>query len=156
MQQCKAFITTSTKYFGIPATWRKLKKIGRINFDVFDPIRQTFANQISSTSKIHCSWLFQNHRRAKFQKLSGLYYKFSPVLVKHIPRETVEAWISCERYLNPKKLIPALIQCNQTGGRNQATPEEQVHTLCSPQMIISMFFVALECCRHHVSAVLCQ
>ncbi len=57
-----------------------------------------------------------------------MYYKFSPVLIKHIPQETVEAWIACERCLNPKKLIPSLIQCNQTegGGMNQATPEKQV------------------------------
>ena len=68
----------------------------------------------------------QSERRAKFQKFAELYYKFSPMFVKHIPGKTVDAWKAAERHLNPKKLIPALIQCNQPGDKNQATPEEQV------------------------------
>ncbi|XP_025087260.1 vacuolar protein sorting-associated protein 18 homolog [Pomacea canaliculata] len=39
-----------------------------------------------------------------------LYYKFSPVLMQHLPRETVDAWIRVGKQLDPKKLIPALVQ----------------------------------------------
>ncbi|KAJ8042892.1 Vacuolar protein sorting-associated protein 18-like [Holothuria leucospilota] len=39
-----------------------------------------------------------------------LFYKFSPVLMQHIPKELVSAWIMQDRALDPKKLIPALVQ----------------------------------------------
>jgi len=40
----------------------------------------------------------------------GLYYKFSPLLIQYIPRETVSAWIQQGSKLDPKCLIPALVQ----------------------------------------------
>ena len=42
-----------------------------------------------------------------------LFYKFSPLLMQHIPTVTVDAWIEKGKNLQPKKLIPSLIQCNQ-------------------------------------------
>uniref|UniRef100_A0A8C4Q9Y5 Vacuolar protein sorting-associated protein 18 homolog n=2 Tax=Eptatretus burgeri TaxID=7764 RepID=A0A8C4Q9Y5_EPTBU len=40
-----------------------------------------------------------------------LFYKFSPSLVQHIPREVVRAWIEMARNgkLEPKRLVPALV-----------------------------------------------
>ena len=38
-----------------------------------------------------------------------LYYKFSPVLMQHIPKQTVSAWIEQKRKLDPRKLIPSLV-----------------------------------------------
>ncbi|XP_062517021.1 vacuolar protein sorting-associated protein 18 homolog [Corticium candelabrum] len=49
------------------------------------------------------------------QKDIELYYKFSPVLIQHVPREIVNAWISMRNHLDPKRLIPALVQYEQTG-----------------------------------------
>lgn len=42
-----------------------------------------------------------------------LFYKFSPLLMQHIPTATVDAWIEKGKNLQPKRLIPSLIQCNQ-------------------------------------------
>ena len=44
--------------------------------------------------------------------VSQLYYDFSPVLMRHAPKETVEAWKSRDKRLDPVKLIPALVQYN--------------------------------------------
>ena len=68
-----------------------------------------------------CLSLFspQHERKAMFQRFAVLYYKFSPVLVKHTPKETVAAWISAGKQLDPKKLIPALIQCTQPEDSSQ-------------------------------------
>ncbi|XP_052234264.1 vacuolar protein sorting-associated protein 18 homolog [Dreissena polymorpha] len=47
------------------------------------------------------------------QPETSLYYKFSPLLIQYIPKETVTAWISAEgpnKHLDPKQLIPALVQ----------------------------------------------
>ena len=59
----------------------------------------------------------ENERRGRFRKFEGLFYKFSPTLMRHCPADTVKAWIKMNRFLDPKKLIPSLIQCN-------APPEE--------------------------------
>lgn len=39
-----------------------------------------------------------------------LIYKFSPLLMQHIPSYTVNMWMELARELDPKKLIPALVQ----------------------------------------------
>lgn len=39
-----------------------------------------------------------------------LFYKFSPILMQNIPSDTVDAWISKGKHLDPKQLIPALVQ----------------------------------------------
>ena len=55
----------------------------------------------------------EKERRTRFKPFAELFYKFSPALVKKCPRETVDAWITMGKHLEPHKLIPALIQCNQ-------------------------------------------
>ena len=54
----------------------------------------------------------ENERRARFRRFEGLFYKFSPALMRHCPEETVKSWIEMNNLLDPKKLIPSLIQCN--------------------------------------------
>ncbi|XP_046860460.1 vacuolar protein sorting-associated protein 18 homolog [Xenia sp. Carnegie-2017] len=49
----------------------------------------------------------------KKQNEPELYYKFSPVLMQHIPEDTVNAWIDQNKRLDPRKLIPALIYYEQ-------------------------------------------
>jgi hypothetical protein len=39
-----------------------------------------------------------------------LVYKFSPVLMQHLPKETVDLWTGRRLNIEPKKLIPALVQ----------------------------------------------
>ena len=58
-------------------------------------------------------------RVGRFKRFGSLFYKFSPVLMRQCPMETVEAWKRMKRYLQPRKLIPALVQCNQPADRKQ-------------------------------------
>lgn len=48
-----------------------------------------------------------------------LYYKFSPLLMQYIPKETVSAWIKKSSELEPMKLIPALVQYDHDKYREQ-------------------------------------
>ncbi|KAL2081839.1 hypothetical protein ACEWY4_021657 [Coilia grayii] len=48
-----------------------------------------------------------------------LFYKFSPVLMQHIPKKVVDAWIQMGNRLDPKKLIPALVNYSQMGSTQQ-------------------------------------
>ena len=52
-------------------------------------------------------------RRSKFRGFVALVYKFSPALMRQCTQDTVQAWIRMGKYLDAKKLIPALVQCNQ-------------------------------------------
>lgn len=56
-----------------------------------------------------------------------LYYKFSPVLMQHIPRQTVTAWIEQKKKLDPRRLIPALVHYHQQGKSTQT--EEAIRYL---------------------------
>lgn len=42
-----------------------------------------------------------------------MYYKFSPLLMQYLPKDTVDAWIKQGKQLDPKRLIPALVQYDQ-------------------------------------------
>ena len=55
----------------------------------------------------------EKEQSTRFKPFADLFYKFSPALVKKCAAETVEAWIKMGKHLEPHKLIPALIQCNQ-------------------------------------------
>lgn len=56
-------------------------------------------------------------------KDTELYYKFSPVLMQHIPNELVSAWIEQGKTLDPKKLIPALVQYDHSAQSSQVKTE---------------------------------
>ncbi|XP_053330485.1 vacuolar protein sorting-associated protein 18 homolog isoform X2 [Spea bombifrons] len=45
-----------------------------------------------------------------------LFYKFSPVLMQHIPEKVVDSWITMGKRLDPKNLIPALVNYSQSAG----------------------------------------
>ncbi|KTG37321.1 hypothetical protein cypCar_00004914 [Cyprinus carpio] len=48
-----------------------------------------------------------------------LFYKFSPILMQHIPKKVVDAWIQMGNRLDPKNLIPALVNYSQMGSMQQ-------------------------------------
>lgn len=48
-----------------------------------------------------------------------LFYKFSPVLMQHIPKQVVDAWTQMGNQLDPKQLIPALVNYSQIGSTQQ-------------------------------------
>ncbi|XP_022804004.1 vacuolar protein sorting-associated protein 18 homolog [Stylophora pistillata] len=55
---------------------------------------------------------------------TDLYYKFSPVLMQHIPQQTVNAWIEQrKKKLDPRRLIPALVHYHQEGKPTQDSEE---------------------------------
>ena len=47
------------------------------------------------------------------EKVIELFYKFSPTLMEHAPKVTVDAWMAMRNYLDPSKLIPALVRYSQ-------------------------------------------
>ena len=58
-------------------------------------------------------------RAGRFKRFASLFYKFSPVLMRECPKETVDAWKQMRRFLKPRCLIPALVQCNQPADPTQ-------------------------------------
>nr|XP_033808678.1 vacuolar protein sorting-associated protein 18 homolog isoform X2 [Geotrypetes seraphini] len=48
-----------------------------------------------------------------------LFYKFSPILMQHIPKKLVDAWITMGKRLDARNLIPALVNYSQIGGTEQ-------------------------------------
>lgn len=75
-------------------------------------------------------------KKARFSSFANLYYRFSPILVKKCAERTVEAWIKMDRFLEAKRLIPALIQCNQSADSKQVKGD---HQTSSHQRVISRF-----------------
>ncbi|RVE56185.1 hypothetical protein OJAV_G00233460 [Oryzias javanicus] len=59
-----------------------------------------------------------------------LFYKFSPVLMQHIPKNVVNAWIQMGKKLDPKKLIPALMNYSQMGSTQQISETIRYMEFC--------------------------
>jgi vacuolar protein sorting-associated protein 18 len=62
--------------------------------------------------KKHSTKYLDRHQRPP-EKIESLFYKFSPVLMEHAPRETVQAWKGMRRFLVASKLIPSLVRYSQ-------------------------------------------
>ncbi|XP_041950954.1 vacuolar protein sorting-associated protein 18 homolog [Alosa pseudoharengus] len=63
-----------------------------------------------------------------------LFYKFSPVLMQHIPKKVVDAWIQMGNRLDPKKLIPALVNYSQMGSTQQINETIRYMEFCVYQL----------------------
>ncbi|KAI0051712.1 hypothetical protein FA95DRAFT_1675740 [Auriscalpium vulgare] len=61
------------------------------------------------------------------QSSLDLYYRFGPVLMRHAPRETVDAWLR-QPTLDPLRLVPALLQF-QHAPRDPLSPNHAVRYL---------------------------
>lgn len=66
-----------------------------------------------------------------------LFYKFSPVLMQHIPKKVVDAWIQMGNRLDPKKLIPALVNYSQMGSTQQISETIRYMEFCVYQLAVT-------------------
>ncbi|XP_065072321.1 vacuolar protein sorting-associated protein 18 homolog [Rhopilema esculentum] len=77
-----------------------------------------------------------------------LFYKFSPVLMQQIPKETVDAWK--QRNLDPRKLIPALVTHEQQTDVSYIPEaieylEHCVYSLLNEDQAIHNYLISLYC-----------
>ncbi|KAI1897288.1 hypothetical protein AGOR_G00081780 [Albula goreensis] len=65
-----------------------------------------------------------------------LFYKFSPVLMQHIPGKVVDAWIQMGKRLDAKRLIPALVNYSQTGSAQQINESIRYMEFCVYELAV--------------------
>ena len=130
---------TSTRYEGIQEEFRKFLNVSRVK-DCISENRSTIYDLIASHGDIEDMIFFavliqdfervishhiqQNNYVSALELMSKqmnkeLFYKFSPLLMQHVPRETVNAWIAKKDQLDPRLLIPALVQYDDQKYREQ-------------------------------------
>uniref|UniRef100_A0A8B9SFC1 Vacuolar protein sorting-associated protein 18 homolog n=1 Tax=Anas platyrhynchos TaxID=8839 RepID=A0A8B9SFC1_ANAPL len=63
-----------------------------------------------------------------------LFYKFSPVLIQHIPKKVVDAWISMGSRLDARNLIPALVNYSQSASTQQINEAIRYMEFCVYQL----------------------
>ncbi|XP_003224830.1 vacuolar protein sorting-associated protein 18 homolog [Anolis carolinensis] len=67
-------------------------------------------------------------------KDENLFYKFSPVLIHHIPKKVVDAWIEMGKKLDAKNLIPALVNYSQSGSTQQVNEAIRYMEFCVSEL----------------------
>lgn len=70
-------------------------------------------------------YIFYNFLQSDLNADASLFYKFSPLLMQHLPKETVNAWISQKRALDPSRLIPALVRYDRSVDTNMGDTENE-------------------------------
>jgi len=63
-----------------------------------------------------------------------LFYKFSPVLMQHVPRETVNLWIAKKDQLDARRLIPALVQYDEQKFTEQGNEAVRYLEFCTQKL----------------------
>ncbi|KAG7461333.1 hypothetical protein MATL_G00208930 [Megalops atlanticus] len=66
-----------------------------------------------------------------------LFYKFSPVLMQHIPKKVVDAWIQMGKRLDAKRLIPALVNYSQIGSAQQINESIRYMEFCVYELAVT-------------------
>lgn len=67
-------------------------------------------------------------------KDENLFYKFSPILIHHIPKKVVDAWIEMGKKLDAKNLIPALVNYSQNGNTQQVNEAIRYMEFCVTEL----------------------
>ena len=121
---------TSSRYENIQEGFRKFLAVSHVK-DCISENRSTIYDLIASHGDIEDMIFFavliqdfervishhiqQNNYKSALELMSKqmnkeLFYRFSPLLMQHVPYETVNAWIAKKEHLDPRLLIPALVQ----------------------------------------------
>ncbi|XP_033893676.2 vacuolar protein sorting-associated protein 18 homolog [Acipenser ruthenus] len=66
-----------------------------------------------------------------------LFYKFSPVLMQHIPKKVVDAWIQMGKKLDSRNLIPALVNYSQIGSTEQINETVRYMEFCVYELAVT-------------------
>ncbi|XP_062973780.1 vacuolar protein sorting-associated protein 18 homolog isoform X2 [Elgaria multicarinata webbii] len=67
-------------------------------------------------------------------KSKELFNKFSPILIHHIPKKVVDAWIEMGTRLDAKQLIPALVNYSQSGSTQQINEAIRYMEFCVSEL----------------------
>ncbi|KAI0321128.1 Pep3/Vps18/deep orange family-domain-containing protein [Amylostereum chailletii] len=91
-----------------------------------------YASIIGDNERVVEHWILEEEWSKANEIISrqsslDLYYRFAPVLMRHSPKETVDAWLR-QPALDPLRLIPALLQFQHTP-RDPLSPNHAVRYL---------------------------
>jgi len=100
-----------------------------------------FAVLIQDFERVISHHIQQNNYTSALELVSKqmnkeLFYKFSPLLMQHVPRETVNAWIAKKDQLDPRLLIPALVQYDDQRYRDQGNEAIRYLEFCIQKLHI--------------------
>ena len=148
---------TSARYERIQDEFRKFLAIARVK-DCISENRSTVYDLIASHGDIEDLVFFavliqdfervishhiqQNNYSAALELMSKqlnkeLFYKFSPMLMQHVPHDTVNAWIAKKDQLDARRLIPALVQYDeQRSDANQGNEAIRYLEFCTQKLHI--------------------
>jgi len=145
---------TSSRYDSIQDEFRKFLATSRIK-DCISENRSTIYDLIASHGDIEDMIFFavliqdfervishhiqQNNYTGALDLMSKqmnkeLFYKFSPLLMQHVPCETVNAWIAKRDQLDPRLLIPALVQYDDQRYRKQGNEAIRYLEFCTQKL----------------------
>jgi len=147
---------TSSRYENIQEEFRKFLAVAHVK-DCVSENRSTIYDLIASHGDIEDMIFFAvliqdfervvSHHIQQHNYMSALdlmskqmnkelFYKFSPVLMQRIPRDTVNAWIAKKDQLDPRLLIPALVQYDEQRYGDQGNEAVRYLEFCTQKLQI--------------------
>jgi hypothetical protein len=102
-----------------------------------------FASTVGDHARVAEHWVMEEQWSKAIEVISSqndleLYYRYAPVLMRHVPKDAVDSWLR-QPSLDPRRLVPALLQL-------QHVPR---HPLSPNQVIRYLNFVIFE--QHNTS-----
>ncbi|CAO3652841.1 unnamed protein product [Cunninghamella blakesleeana] len=92
-----------------------------------------YATLINDNDRLVSYWIEERNWMKVLEILGkqtnlDMYYKYSPILMEHIPRETVDIWM-LNPNLNPRMLIPSLLRYDHKTSLNKITQHQAIRYL---------------------------
>ncbi|KAI8088938.1 Pep3/Vps18/deep orange family-domain-containing protein [Halteromyces radiatus] len=92
-----------------------------------------YATLIGDDEKVMSHWITERNWMKALAILGkqvklDMFYKYSPILMEYVPRETVDIWMLHTK-LNPRMLIPSLLRYNHNTVADKATQHQAIRYL---------------------------
>ncbi|CAO3649927.1 unnamed protein product [Cunninghamella blakesleeana] len=127
LDEFKTFIESYSAHLHSSTTFDLLSSHGRNNELLF------YALLIGDYDKVINYWIVQKNWSKALEILckqtnSGIFYKYSPVLMENEPYETVNVWMR-QTNLNPNLLIPSLLRYDHSKVADKGLPNQAIRYL---------------------------
>ncbi|KAK2461658.1 hypothetical protein APHAL10511_006121 [Amanita phalloides] len=125
-EDLRQFLQTYKNNLDPATTYELIQSHGHMDIYLY------YADAIKDYERIIEHWILEEEWSKVIEIISGqsdpeLYYKFSTVLMRHAPKETVDSWLR-QSSLDPVKLVPALLQ-SQYAPRDPLSPNHAIQYL---------------------------
>ena len=126
-EELRQFLETYKSNLDTKATYELIQSHGRTD------IYLHYATLVGDLDRVAEHWILEEEWLKAIDILNRqssleLYYRFAPILIRQVPRETVDSWLR-QSALDPLRLVPALLRIQALSSNVPRDPLQPNHAI---------------------------